>query len=183
METNLKARILGAVVTVLALALILPNVLEKDRLRQELSSEMPPTPSTPSWVDESQNSKVRIELESLATGDFQQSITAPEPRVVEQDDPKLLHLATERGSLDEEGAAVAWTLQVGAFSSENNATKFRDELRSKQFKAYILKSGDGSLNRVYVGPMIQRSKAEQARARLQEEMSIAGIRLQQYKPE
>ncbi len=183
METNLKARILGAVVTVLALALVLPNVLQKDRLANELVSEIPATPKTPHWVDQNQNSKVRIELESLASGQLKQSMTAPEPKVVQQDDPKLLHVAGERGSLDEGGAAVAWTLKVAAFKVDENAIKFRDQLRGKGYKAYILKSGDGQYDRVYVGPMIQRVKAEQARSRLQKEMAIDGIRLQQYKPE
>lgn len=183
METNLKARILGAVVTVLALALILPNVLEKDRLSKELVSDIPPAPKTPHWVDEGQNSKVRIELESMVTGEYEKSLTAPEPRVIEQDDPKILHVAGERGSLDEHGAAVAWSLKVAAFKIEKNATAFRDQLRGKGFKAYILKSGDGQYSRVYVGPMIQRSKAEQVRTQLQKEMAIKGIRLQQYKPE
>ena len=47
----------------------------------------------------------------------------------------------------------------------------------------ILKNGDGSLDRVYVGPMIQRSKAEQTKASLREKMAIKGIRLLQFKPE
>jgi len=183
METNLKARILGAVVTVLTLALVLPNVLQSEQQRDQLLSEIPEKPDTPHWVDETQSSRVRIELDSLAKGDFQQSITAPEPRTSEQDDPKILHVAGERGSLNEQGAAVAWTLQVGAFEDSKNAIAFRDKLRSNAFKAYILKSGNGSWNRVYVGPMIQRTKAEQVKSRLAEQMAIKGIRLLQYKPE
>lgn len=183
METNLKARILGAVVTVLALALILPNVLQTELQNDQLLSEIPERPATPHWVDESQSSRVRIELDSLAKGEFQKDITAPEPRVVTLDDPKILHNAAERGSLDEQGAAVAWTLQVGAFKDEKNAIQYRDKLRHNEFKSYILKSGDGVWNRVYVGPMIQRTKAEQAKTLLTKQMSIKDIRLQQYKPE
>ncbi len=182
MESNLKARIVGAVVTVLALSLILPNILKSEK-KTEFSSEIPEKPSTPTWVDESQNSRIRIELDSLAKGEMQASIEAPELKLVKQDDPKLLHVAGERGGLDETGSAVAWALQIGAFNDSSNATKFRDKLRSKSFKAYILKNSKTQLDHVYVGPMLQRSKAEQVRVRLAEEMSIKGIRLQQYKPE
>ena len=183
MEGNLTARVLGAVVTVLAMALVLPNVLEEKRLHDPLRSEIPAKPPTPDWVGKADSSRVRIELDALASGKFEKDITAPEPRVVKKDDPKILHDAGKLGSLDQSGAAVAWTLQVGAFKTSKNAISLRDKLRRNNFKAYILKSGDGSLDRVYVGPMIQRSKAEQTKASLREEMAIKGIRLQQYKPE
>lgn len=183
MASNLKARILGAVVTVLAMALILPNILETKKLYDPLRSEIPQKPAVPDWVGDAQSTRVRIELDALASGEFEKKITAPEPRIVNKDDPKRLHDAGELGSLSQSGSAVSWTLQVGAFKAGGNAIKFRDKLRNNGFKAYILKSGSGDLDRVYVGPMIQRTKAEQAKAELIEKMSIEGIRLQQYKPE
>lgn len=183
MEGNLKARILGAIVTIFAMALILPNILAKKELYDPLRSEIPPKPPTPDWVGEVDSTRVRIELNELASGKFEKSITAPEPRVVKKDDPKILHDAGKFGSLDQTGAAIAWTLQVGAFKTSKNAIAFRDTLRNNGFKSYILKNGEGSLDRVYVGPMIQRSKAEHTKAMLREKMAIEGIRLQQYKPE
>ncbi len=183
MEGNLKARILGAFVTVFAMALILPNILQEKRMYDPLYSEIPPKPETPDWVGDVEQARVRIELDELASGEFEKKITAPEPRVVSVDDPKVLHDAGNYGSLDQEGVAVAWTLQVGAFETSKNAIAFRDTLRESGFKAYILKNGTGNLDRVYVGPMIQRSKAEQTKDELLNKMEIEGIRLQQYKPE
>lgn len=183
MEGNLNARVLGAVVTIVAMALVLPNVLEEKRLHDPLRSEIPPKPAMPDWVNETDSTRVRIELDALASGKFEEKITAPEPRIVKKDDPKILHDSGKLGSLDQRGAAVAWTLQVGAFKTGKNATSLRDKLRAKGFKAYVLKNGDGTLDRVYVGPMIQRTKAEQTKTTLRDEMAIKGIRLQQYKPE
>ena len=183
MEGNLNARVLGAVVTVLAMALVLPNILEEKSLHDPLRSEIPPKPPTPEWVGEADSTRVRIELDALASGKFEEKITAPEPRVVTKDDPKRLHDSGKLGSLNQQGVAVAWTLQVGAFESEKNATALRDKLRTKGYKSYLLKNGDGSLDRFYVGPMIQRTKAEQTKTKLHDEMAIKGIRLQQYKPE
>jgi DedD protein len=183
MEGNLKARILGAVVTIIAMALILPNILAEKELYDPLRSEIPPKPPMPDWVGKIDSTRVRIELNELASGKFEKSITAPEPRVVKKDDPKIQHESGKFGSLDQVGGAIAWTLQVGAFKTSKNAIAFRDKLRSKGFKGYILKNGDASLDRVYVGPMVQRSQAEQTKAKLLEEMAIKGIRLQQYKPE
>lgn len=182
MESNLKARVIGAVTTVLALALILPNVLQSDKNNAFLS-EIPKKPNTPAWVDESQNSRVRIELDGLAKGEMIASMKAPEPKISKQDDPKLLHVAGERSSLDEEGAAVAWSLQVGAFKDNKNAVKLRDKLRAHNFKSYLLKNSETGLDHVYVGPMLQRSKAEQTRALLEKDLLLKDIRLQQYRPE
>ena len=58
MEVNLKVRIIGAVVTVLALALILPNVLQGKPLGESVIISIPAKPSTPDWVDEKQSSRV-----------------------------------------------------------------------------------------------------------------------------
>jgi DedD protein len=157
MEVNLKARIIGAIVTVLALALILPNVLQGKPLGEAVMISIPAKPSTPDWVDEKQSSRVRIELNALATGSFEQKITAPEPRYVLQDDPKDSSVAGERAGLNTQGAPIAWTLQLGAFKKSKNAIELRDTLRVKGYKTYILKNGIGTYDRVYVGPMIQRS--------------------------
>ncbi|MEH6449803.1 MAG: SPOR domain-containing protein [Oleispira sp.] len=183
MEVNLKARIIGAVVTVLALALVLPNILKGPRLGEEAMMAIPDKPATPEWVDEKQSSRVRIELNALATGSFEQKITAPEPRYVLQDDPKDSGVAGERASLTGEGAAIAWTIQLGAFKNSKNAIELRDSLRVKGYKAYILKNGIGTYDRVYVGPMLQRSKAERLKVELIKETKIKDIRLRQYTPE
>ena len=182
MDTNLKARVLGAVATVLVLALILPNVLKGQHLSEDEPTLMPEKPETPSWVDEKQSSRVRIELNSLETGAFEQNITAPEPKYVLQDDPKDSSIAGDRAGLTESGA-VAWTLQLGAFKNSNNAVELRDSLRAKGYKAYILKNGSGTYDRVYVGPMLQRSQAEHIKTKLSEEIAIKDIRLRQYTPE
>lgn len=182
METNLKARTLGAFVTVLGLALILPNILHRDK-GEAFTTEIPPKPDTPSWVDEKQHTRVRIELNQLAEGQSEKGITAAEPRTVTEDDPKIASIPDDKAGLDMQGAAVAWTLQVGAFNDAANANKYRDKFRAKGFKAYILKNEQTKLDHVYVGPMLQRSQAEAERTRLIKVMAVKGIRLQQYKPE
>lgn len=183
MEVNLKARIIGAIITVLALALILPNILKGKPLGEAAIISIPEKPMTPDWVDEKKSSRVRIELNALATGSFEQKITAPEPRYVLQDDPKDTSIAGERASLTEQGSAIAWTIQLGAFKEGKNAIELRDALRIKGYKAYILKNGIGTYDRVYVGPMLQRSKAERLKTELIKETDIKDIRLRQYTPE
>ena len=131
MEGNLNARVLGAVVTVLAMALVLPNILEEKSLHDPLRSEIPPKPPTPEWVGEADSTRVRIELDALASGKFEEKITAPEPQVVTKDDPKRLHDSGKQGSLNQQGVLLAWTLQGGSFESEKNAPAITDKLQTK----------------------------------------------------
>jgi len=179
----MKARILGAVVTVLAMALVLPNVLDGNPQKDRLLTAMPPKPDTPEWVNTGETKRVKIQLDDLASGEFEKRITAPEPKVVKEDDPKVPQIPGDRGGLDDKSMPVAWVLQVGAFKSIENATRFRDELRAKGFKAYTQRHQNGELERVLVGPVLQRSKAEKMRTDLGTEMSLEGIRIRQYSPE
>ncbi|MFT6189765.1 MAG: DedD protein [Oleispira sp.] len=183
MEINFKARILGAVITVLLLALILPNVIKGQQLDADDDSTIPAKPVIPSWVDEKQSSRVRIELNALDAGDFEEKITAPEPEFVLQDDPRDPNIPSDRAGLTLQGEAVAWTLQLASFKNSTNAIELRDSLRSKGYKAYILKDGAGGFDRVYVGPMLQRAKAEQLQIELAKETQLKDIGLRQYTPE
>lgn len=182
METNLKARTLGAVLTILAVALILPNILHRQK-DEKLPTEIPTKPDTPNWVEEQDYTRVRIDLNDLQSGETITHITAPEVRSIEEDEPEVASIPSNQAGLDDRGSVVAWALQMGAFGDANNAIKYRDQLREKGFKAYVLKNAATKLDHVYVGPMMQRSKAEQARERLMDELGVKGIRLQQYKPE
>mgnify|MGYP000636860834 FL=1 len=183
MEINFKARILGAVITVLLLALILPNVIKGQQLDTDDDSLIPVKPEVPSWVDEKQSSRVRIELNALDAGSFEEKVTAPEPEFVLQDDPRDPSIPSDRAGLTIQGEAVAWTLQLASFKNSKNAIELRDSLRSKGYKAYILKDGAGGFDRVYVGPMLQRTKAEQLKLELTQETKLKDIGLRQYTPE
>jgi len=179
----MKARVLGAIITVLVMALVLPNVLDGNAQKDRLLSQIPPKPDTPSWVKEGETKRVKIQLNELASGEFEKRISAPAPKNIAADDPKDPHIPSDRGGLDEDAMPVAWTLQMGAFKSLDNATKYRDQLRAKGYKAYTLRHENGKLERVFVGPVVQRSKAEKLRAELADKMSVQGIRIQQYRPE
>ena len=68
----------------------------------------------------------------------------------------------------------AWAVKVGSFSSEENATSLRNQLRSKGYTAFMDKTVvDGkTLLRVYVGPDVQRSRSEQLRERIAHEFNL-----------
>jgi len=72
---------------------------------------------------------------------------------------------------------VGWVVQVGSFSRSDNALALRDKLRSKGFTAFVerVKTAEGTIYRVRIGPELKRESAERQLQRLQREMKLKGI--------
>ncbi|WP_430462307.1 SPOR domain-containing protein [Thalassolituus sp. LLYu03] len=183
MEQHLKKRILGAFVTVIAIAIALPIVLDGSRSQIGLTSDMPPIPETPDWAYVEDERKVRIELEQLDSGEAAEQIAVPESEIVEQNAPLPPGAKMDRTSLDSANIPYAWTLQLGAFSDDKNAYALRDKLRDKGYKAYTQKFPQDTLTRVYVGPEVQRSEIEALQKKLQAELKQQDIPVKRYRAE
>jgi cell division septation protein DedD len=65
-------------------------------------------------------------------------------------------------------ASVGFAVQMGAFASTADANALRDRLRAGGFSAIVqpVRTDKGTLNRVRVGPVSNRTEAEQLKARL-----------------
>lgn len=76
------------------------------------------------------------------------------------------------------GAPVhAWVVQLGSFSSEQNAWALRDKLRNKGYHAFVERISEGSkmVIRVRIGPEARRATAQAVQQKLEKEMKIKGI--------
>ena len=76
---------------------------------------------------------------------------------------------------------MGFTVQVGAYSRAVDASALRDRLRSAGFSAYVeaVQTDKGSLNRVRVGPVADRTMDEQLKAQISNKLGIAGM-VRQY---
>ncbi len=72
---------------------------------------------------------------------------------------------------------TAWVVQLGSFSSEQNALTLRDRLRAKGYPAFVerVAEGEGVAIRVRIGPELLRSNAEALQQKLEQEMKLKGI--------
>ncbi len=183
MEQHLKKRILGAFVTVVAIAIALPIILEGSRSRLALPSDVPAMPEAPVWAHVEDERRVRIELEALNDGRAEESIRMPETQVAQQNETAPTGSQGDRTELDGDNLPLAWTLQLGAFSDEKNAFGLRDTLRAKGYKAYTRKFPDDDLTRVYVGPEMQRSQIEALQKKLRTEQKQKDIYIRRYRAE
>jgi DedD protein len=72
---------------------------------------------------------------------------------------------------------TAWAIQLGSFSSEENAKLLEQRLKNQGFKAFVEKlyMRPGPVFRVRVGPELDEARAKQLQARLEKEISLKGI--------
>lgn len=183
MEQHLKKRILGAFVTVVALAIAMPIVLDGSRSQIRLTSDMPAQPELGAWQPIENERRVRIDLEDLASGKTRADVELPPVRTVETDDPAALGSRGDRAAIDDQQKAYAWTVQLGAFKQRKNAHALRDSLRQKGYKAYVQEMNTDGLTRVYVGPELQRSKIEALQQQLKKELQQSDLHIKRFKAE
>ncbi|HET6545240.1 MAG TPA: SPOR domain-containing protein [Rhodanobacteraceae bacterium] len=94
----------------------------------------------------------------------------------------VVELAVDAGKDAPPGALPAnraggWAVQLGAFSTAEDANKLRDRLRNTGFDAFVDQAtADGqTLWRVRAGPEIARADADKLRARIKDKLKIDGM--------
>jgi len=82
--------------------------------------------------------------------------------------------------LDANGLAVSWSVQLVSLSSRASAESLQQTLRGKGYNAYI-RNVDG-MNRVFVGPVIERAEADRLRDQLTRLQKLNGF-VVRFQPE
>ncbi|MCT4873917.1 SPOR domain-containing protein, partial [Pseudomonas aeruginosa] len=73
-----------------------------------------------------------------------------------------------------------WSVQLASLSNRARAEELQKTLRSQGYNAYI-RSFDG-MNRVFVGPVIQRAEADRLRDQLSKQQKLNGF-VVRFQPE
>ena len=89
----------------------------------------------------------------------------PEPPAGEQDAPPP---AAAAGNAGTDSATGMWAVQIGSFSNKENANRLAAGLREKGYAAFLsqVRTGEGELHRVRIGPQKDRDSAEAVAAKL-----------------
>ncbi|AMK30210.1 DedD protein [Pseudomonas putida] len=82
--------------------------------------------------------------------------------------------------IDANGLPVSWSIQLASLSNRAGAENLQKTLRSQGYNAYI-RSADG-MNRVFVGPLIERAEAERLRDVINRQQNLKGI-VVRFQPE
>ncbi|CAM3954980.1 SPOR domain-containing protein [Pseudomonas wadenswilerensis] len=84
------------------------------------------------------------------------------------------------GKIDANGLPVSWSIQMASLSNRASADNLQKTLRSQGYNAYI-RSAEG-MNRVYVGPLIERAEAERLRDVINRQQKLKGF-VVRFQPE
>jgi len=100
------------------------------------------------------------------------AVETPAPRVLSKEPPvistKSVAENASRPSTMAENATTRWYLNVGSFSKQSNATAMLENLKKQGFAVSIKEaaSDKGTIYKVRVGPMLDKAKAQEMKAKL-----------------
>ncbi|WP_437881261.1 SPOR domain-containing protein [Pseudomonas sp. LRF_L74] len=209
LDKGLKQRIVGALV-LLALAIIfLPMLFSRQDESRHVVVDAPAMPQAPAApqanldpvdvpepqpVPEDEVPPVEpVESPEVATAPIQPPADAvapvkppaepiaalPKPATA-QPSSVPPPVAPETKRLDANNLPVSWSIQLASLSSRPGAEELQKKLRSQGYNAYI-RNAEG-MNRVFVGPLIERAEADRLRDQLNRQHKLKGF-VVRFQPE
>ena len=184
MNLLLKQRLVGAIVLISLAVIFLPMLLDgtNGRGNSRLVDQMPDAPEyqfealeIPLQLPQSEPRKPIERKAEKSAAESEKIAVAKKPATAET---LVAPAAVEKQSAPSNvGDGGDWVVQLGSFSSVDNAHALRDKLRKSGFTAYVetLKSSKGISYRVRVGPVESREKAELQKERISSKLELDSI--------
>lgn len=186
MDRALKERIIGAAVLVVFVVLVVPVFLDGPPQSDEIVSERVPLPGQATdgetrtvVLDRDRDEPVPVAAAVTEPAAEREEPVAkpepkPEPEPRREPQPKTNpEPAPAKPEAQPPAAASAsatgmWAVQLGSFTSQENAERLAADLRKQGFAAFLsqLSTDSGQLHRVRIGPQKDRESAEAMAARL-----------------
>jgi DedD protein len=196
LDKGLKQRIVGALVLLALAVIFLPMLLSRQDELQSVRVDAPAMPRAPAMpqiemqpviVPEPQ--PLPEELQPIAEAPPPVEVAPapapeepePEPEpVVAAPAPDSAPTQAPASRLDANSLPVSWSVQLASLSSRTGAETLQKTLRSQGYNAYI-RHVDG-MNRVFVGPVIERAEANRLREQLNRQHKLSGF-VVRFQPE
>ncbi|WP_161865307.1 MULTISPECIES: SPOR domain-containing protein [Pseudomonas] len=200
LDKGLKQRMVGALVLVALAVIFLPMLLSREDEMRRVVVEAPSMPQAPEAAEIVVEPAEVVEPEQLPQEPV--PVEEVEPQIVEvpeqpkqapppaaqpskPEPTKTEQVATTapakpEGRLDANSLPISWSVQLASLSSRSGAENLQKTLRSQGYNAYI-RAFDG-MNRVFVGPLIERAEAERLRDQLNRQHKLSGF-VVRFQPE
>ncbi|WP_068830134.1 SPOR domain-containing protein [Pseudomonas sp. BMS12] len=195
LDKGLKQRIVGALVLVALAVIFLPMLFSREDELRQVVVDAPAMPDKP-LIPEVELEPVQVpepvaEDEVPPVEPVPQSPSDPipvpaqpsaeqQPQVAAQAAPAEKSVQKPASGLDANNLPVSWSVQLASLSSRAGAEKLQQTLRSGGYNAYI-RTFDG-MNRVFVGPVIERAEADRLRDLLNRQQNLKGF-VVRFQPE
>ncbi|EZH77686.1 cell division protein [Ectopseudomonas composti] len=200
LDKVLKQRMVGALVLVALAVIFLPMLLSREDEMRRVVVDAPAMPQAPAAAEIIVEPAEVVEPEALPQEPV--PVEEVEPQVVEvPEQPKPTPPSAVQSSkpepakteqaasatpakpdarLDANSLPISWSVQLASLSSRGGAENLQKTLRSQGYNAYI-RTFDG-MNRVFVGPLIERAEAERLRDQLNRQHKLSGF-VVRFQPE
>ncbi len=185
MTTSLKQRMVGAIFILSLGVILLPVIFDQPKPEADiLAKGIPEVPALPDVSEVAQINYVFDEpaIEAPAPTPAVVAIiaepvaeTVAEPVEPQPPAQKPRNIPAKAKASLAEAAQSQWTIQLGAFSSEENAKVLMQKLSQQGFQPYLRKVANDSLVRVYVSPGVPREQAVSLTSKLDTELGLKGI--------
>ncbi|MBU1330384.1 MAG: SPOR domain-containing protein [Gammaproteobacteria bacterium] len=210
LDNGLKQRFVGALVLVALAVIFLPMLLSREDELRRVVVDAPPVPQVPTMpeiemqpalvpdpqalpdepvpadpadpIGELLEQTPEVDTSALAAeAPAPQSAPAPQPAPAATPAPSVASAPVAAPSrLDANKLPVSWSVQLASLSSRAGAETLQKTLRTQGYNAYI-RSVDG-MNRVFVGPLIERAEADRLRDLLNRQQKLNGF-VVRFQPE
>ncbi len=210
LDKGLKQRIVGALVLLALAVIFLPMLFTREDELRQVRIDAPAMPQTPEMPPVEMEAVPVPEPQVLPEepvppldGSGQASAlpvapaeqpgtpgqpAQPQPPAQPQAQPQQAQAVppaatppkAEEKRLDPNGLPVSWSIQLASLSNRASAEKLQQTLRNQGYNAYI-RSADG-MNRVFVGPVIERAEADRLRDSLSRQQKLNGF-IVRFQPE
>lgn len=172
MDDRIRQRLVGAIVLVALGVIFLPMLFDTPN-RGWLGEDRPLMPEPPAALKQ--------------LGEAVQSPLPPPESTAQAQENKPGHTPAPVASVPAPSRAprapapdpelAAWAVQVGSFTSKENAMRLRDTLRKLGFRAYTeaLEEDGKQVTRVRVGPELDEERARKRLAELKAKAKLEGI--------
>ncbi|MBW3503643.1 MULTISPECIES: SPOR domain-containing protein [unclassified Pseudomonas] len=199
-----KQRMVGALVLVALAVIFLPMLFSRQDEQRQIQVDAPTAPQIPVMqpvqvepvaVPEPQVIAQEPVPEELPVVE-QQVATAPvapvvaKPAAVAPKPPAVTpaqtvaqapaKLDTTQKRVDPNGLPISWSVQLVSLSNRASADNLQKTLRNQGYNAYVRSSG--GMNRVFVGPLLERAEADRLRDLLGKQQNLKGF-VVRFQPE
>ena len=196
-----KQRMVGALVLVALAVIFLPMLFTREDEQRQIQVDVPTAPQVPVMpqvqvepvpVPEPQP----IAEEPAPPEDVAQEQVAPAPAAVASKPVAAVKppavtpaqtvaqapakLDTTQKRVDANGLPVSWSVQLVSLSNRASADNLQKTLRNQGYNAYVRSSG--GMNRVFVGPLLERAEADRLRDLLGKQQNLKGF-VVRFQPE
>ena len=198
-----KQRMVGALVLVALAVIFLPMLFSREDEQRQIQVDAPAAPQMPVMPEvkvepvpvpepqviaqepapPEQEAVVQQPSAPVVPQVVKPVVAAPKPpavtpaQAVAQAPAKL---DTTQKRLDPNGLPISWSVQLVSLSNRASADSLQKTLRNQGYNAYVRSSG--GMNRVFVGPLLERAEADRLRDLLGKQQNLKGF-VVRFQPE